>query len=205
MRYIAIGLTMLLVFGCIEVCAEEYTHKYHIENGIARTEKIKTRTLSPQLSLVNNEGIFRANYVECGNKGEVLLLFKGRDYIFDKEINEQLRTKLTKVLEYYKKEYDFYARLVVRNKGRKCYQSGNVIYIGLSRVRKDVMRMKWGEEKLIVFILLHEIKHAIDHKADRKGLSKEQREGVKNKIPHNKRPHEKRANEFAKREIEKWI
>lgn len=204
MKYIAIVLTMLLVFGCVEVCAEEYIYKYYVENGIVRVEKVKKEILTPSLSCVNSEGIFQANCVECNN-GETLLLFKAKDYIFDKEIDKQLQTELKEILEYYKKEYDFYARLVVRMKGKKCYFCGTVIFISMEVVDKDAIKMNWDKERLIKFILLHEIQHAIDYKYNRKQLMEDERYSKKNKIPHNKRPHEIRANNFAWKEINKWV
>lgn len=202
MKYIVIGLTMLLVFGCIEVYAEEYTYKYYIENDIARVEKIKKQELKPLLHLVNCQEILEANYVKY-NKKEII--FKSKDYIFDKEIDEKLRTKLKEVLKYYKKEYNFYSRLVVRNKGKQCYKCGKVIFISMQVVKDHAKKMNWKEEKIVIFILLHEIKHAIDYKYNRKQFIADKSYSRRNKMPHNERPQEKRANDFAKKEINKWI
>ena len=185
MKYIAIGLTMLLVFGCMEVCAEEYTYKYYVENGIARIEKVKIKELKPLLHLVNCQEIFEANWVEYNDKKQVL--FKSKDYIFDKGISDKHKIKLKEVLEYYKKEYDFYARLVVRHRGKQCYQRGKVIFISLEVIENDAILLNWDKEKVMIFILLHEIKHAIDYTHNRKQLN------------------EKRAYDFAKKEINKWI
>lgn len=205
MKYITIGLTMLVVFSCVEICAEEYTYKYKIENGIAKVEKIEKEELKPLLHLVNCEEITEANYIKNNPDGTTLLFFKAKNYIFDEEINEEYKIKLKEVLEYYKKEYNFYSRLVVRMKGKKCYQCGKVIFISMEVVKKHSKLMKWNEDKLIVFILLHEIKHAIEHTHNRKQLIKDNRYSRKNKIPHNQRPHEKRANDFAWQEIDKWM
>ncbi len=205
MKNIIIGLTILLVFGCLELYAEEYTHKYCVENGIAKTNKVEKQELRPLPNSVNWEGILKANCVEIDNEEQVLLLFKSKNYIFDKDVDEKLQTKLKEVLEYYKEKYELNTRLVVRLKGNKCYHSGNVILISLEVVKVDAIKMKWNEETLTVFILLHEIKHSIDYKYNRKQLIKDNIYSKKNKLLHNKRPHEKRANDFAKQEINKWI
>ncbi len=70
---------------------------------------------------------------------------------------------------------------------------------------KDAIKMKWNKDELVIFILLHEIKHAIEWTYDRKQITKDHINSKRNKIPHNERPHEKRANKFARQELDKWI
>ena len=165
------------------------------EGDIYRIIEVKTK-LKPMLALVNTDRIIRASQFSQDPQDNILLV---------NDVDIVIKERLNKIFAHYKEEYNLPTRLVIKDKGKKCYQSGNVILISLEVVNDHARKMKWNREKLAIFILIHEIQHSIDYKYNRKQLIKDNIYSKRNKIPHNNRPHEKRANDFAKQEIDKWI
>ena len=125
-----------------------------------------------------------------------------------------LKKKLNRIFKDYKKRYKLKTRLLFNNNRRCAFNCDkNYISYDVSYVENTVNNRiinKYETNHKIVFCLLHEIKHSIDLKYNKKRFDKEDNE--LNYILYKlnvdyalAQPFEKRANKFAKKELEKWI
>jgi hypothetical protein len=120
---------------------------------------------------------------------------------------------LNEIFKHYKKDYNLNTELTFYLSYSSCYSPAldriNIDYHYISDIYDDKNNKKRHNYnsflELASIVLLHEIKHAIDYKADPIQFDKEVDYLIENpsltKLDY---PLERRADEFANREIEKW-
>lgn len=121
--------------------------------------------------------------------------------------------KLQKIFNYYQKKYNLNTKIEFDNEGISCHYKHRIDFIEFGYCKINALyssyklkaRIKGNLKKVIVFSLLHEIKHAID-----KDLLKEEGKKVdwvryiEDREYHDNLIPEKRADKFAKFELSKW-
>lgn len=115
-----------------------------------------------------------------------------------------MKKELKDIFSYYKKKYNLKTTLKFTKKKDRCYFDSNDNIIRTLNIDKYY---EWKEYSHCIYILLHEIKHAIDfHKRHNQLLDEMGKWDDKN-FPKGYRGllFERRANYFAKKELTKWI
>lgn len=133
-------------------------------------------------------------------------------------LNKKLSKILIIIFEIYKKKYKLNTHLKIMkkyNRGTGYLVENNTIYIDCKQ-NKSCYKSKQYKDRIsysnfasyLIFILLHEIKHAIDYKNNpHKFLNQHETDEINMlflDVPYHQLPLEKRADKFAKKEIKKY-
>ena len=125
--------------------------------------------------------------------------------------------KLNKIYRYYQRKFKLKTELVFSDSSEGCYFMSfpNHIAFNVSYIIKYLkkIKIKTGLSSIndnLIFILLHEIGHAVDSKYHWRRWNKEcsmlnEQKYHNNESYYLSRPFEIRANKFATREVKRWI